>query len=221
MACSYPQVPASWPFSFNSVRTSRSSDDAAAPAASVPIAYFEELYAGGHDPFRYRSRWYERRKYALTTACLPQERYHRCFEPASSIGELTRLLASRSDEVLACDGCVTAVARAKSSLSHLPNVVVEHAVVPANLPGISFDLIVFSEFLYYLSAGDLDELMDWVAVRLTPGGDLVAVHRWHREHAQYDGFNVHHTLRSRLPFTVVAHHEDDRFVLDVLRRSGP
>jgi SAM-dependent methyltransferase len=191
------------------------------PAASAPIAYFEDLYASGHDPFRYCSRWYERRKYALTTACLPRERYQRCFEPASSIGELTKLLAARSARVLACDGCATAVTRAKSSLSHLPNVVVEHAVIPADLPGVSFDLIVFSEFLYYLSAGDLHELIDWVAVHLTPGGDLVAVHRFHPEHAEYDGFNVHHTLRSRLPLVVVVHYEDERFVLDVFHRTGP
>ena len=38
---------------------------------TVGPAYFEGMYAASPDPWGFQSRWYERRKYALTLALLP------------------------------------------------------------------------------------------------------------------------------------------------------
>ena len=42
---------------------------------SLPGSYFDGLYDADDDPWSLRSRWYEQRKYALTTAVLPKARY--------------------------------------------------------------------------------------------------------------------------------------------------
>ncbi len=49
-------------------------------------AYFDQMYAASADPWGFTSRWYEKRKYALTLAMLPRERYADAFEPGCSIG---------------------------------------------------------------------------------------------------------------------------------------
>ena len=87
----------------------RSADDAGAPDASVPREHFDVLYEGSSDPWDLRSAWYERRKYAITVAALPRERYRSGLEPGCSIGELTRLLAARCDRLLAFDFAESAV----------------------------------------------------------------------------------------------------------------
>jgi chemotaxis methyl-accepting protein methylase len=59
-------------------------------------------------------------------------------------------------------------------------VLVEQHVVPGEWPARSFDLIVFSEILYYFDDADLDRLLRLGAGALRPGGDLPSV-------AQADG----------------------------------
>ena len=39
------------------------------------------MYAESDDPWGFTSRWYERRKYAITLAMLPHEHYPDAFEP--------------------------------------------------------------------------------------------------------------------------------------------
>ena len=56
---------------------------------SRPGSYFDDLYAGAEDPWSPRTRWYEQRKYALTTAVLPRRRYAEAVEVGCSVGELT------------------------------------------------------------------------------------------------------------------------------------
>jgi hypothetical protein len=41
----------------------------------LDAAYFRERYAASPDPYGLADRWYEARKYAVTAAPLPAERY--------------------------------------------------------------------------------------------------------------------------------------------------
>ena len=59
--------------------------------------HFQELYDKSPDPYGFTTRWYERRKYAVSLALLPWARYRSGFEPGCSIGELTALLAPRCE----------------------------------------------------------------------------------------------------------------------------
>src|ERR1700742_1499218 len=71
--------------------------------ARLPDGYFDRMYAAADDPWQLESRWYERRKYAITLALLPYPRYRHAFEPGCSIGVLTDLLAQRCDHVTSTD----------------------------------------------------------------------------------------------------------------------
>ena len=182
---------------------------------NVPTDPFERLYRESGDPWGFRTSWYERRRYALTLAALPNERYERCFEPGCSIGELTAGLASRATTVVAIDPAPTAVAAAQARLAGNQGVELSVGQVPRDWPHGSFDLIVLSEIGYYFSPETLDELVRDARLSLEPGGQLVAVH-WRGESADHilDGDTVHERLREHLGRPLIAY-EEARFRLDV------
>jgi SAM-dependent methyltransferase len=197
----------------------RAAGDAAPPETSVSLDHFIGLYLAKDDPWDVATKWHDRRKYAVTVASLPRERYRRCYEPGASIGTLSRMLAERCDEVLATDSVPEAVDLARRNTADLPNVRVERAELPADLPDGRFDLVVIGDLLYYLSGDDLTATLDGLTARLEPGGDLVSVHFRDRENGgAYDGFNAHASLLATAGLEHVVHHEDEWFLLDVLRR---
>jgi trans-aconitate methyltransferase len=192
---------------------------AAAPGETFSQEHFIGLYLAKTDPWDNATSWHNRRKYAVTVAALPRERYRSAYEPGCSIGMLTRLLAERCDELLAADCVDEAVAGARETVRDLPHVRVETAMLPAGLPDATFDLIVLGDLLYYLSAADLEVLLAGLVERLEPGGDLVSVHFRNRQTGgDYDGASVHEVLAARSGLERVVHHEDEWFLLDVLRR---
>jgi SAM-dependent methyltransferase len=200
----------------------RSSGDAVPPASSVSHTHFDTLYRDSGDPWHLASAWYERRKYAITVAALPRERYRSGLEPGCSIGELTRMLAARCDRLLAFDFADAAVCTARASLSGWPNVCVERLSLPAELPDGSYDLIVVSEILYYLSAADLTNTVDGLVARLDADGDLVAVHHRAIDRCYgYDGFNVHESLAERPELKEISRFDDVDFALRVFRKQAP
>jgi SAM-dependent methyltransferase len=198
----------------------RRHGDAEPPRTTVPREHFDRLYAAKPDPWGLATEWYERRKYALTVAALPRERYRNAFEPGCSIGELTRLLAPRFDRLLAIDFAGVAVARARNAVGEFPHVRVEQIPLHAELPDDLYDLVVVSEILYYLSGEDLVHVLDGLLARLLIDGDVVAVHHRAGDRCHgYDGFNVHSALAARPELETLVHHDDESFVLDVLRRQ--
>jgi SAM-dependent methyltransferase len=179
-------------------------------------AYFDGMYAASDDPWGFTSRWYEQRKYALTLAMLPAEHYDSAFEPGCSIGVLTRQLAPRCGHLLACDGADAAVQAAAARTAGQPGVRVEQRVLPRDWPDGDFDLIVFSEFLYYFGGDLLPELLSRTVVALRPGGTLLAVH-WRHPVAEYprSGDNVHQALASQPGLARLARHQEADFVAEV------
>jgi len=187
---------------------------------TVSLDYFTGLYLAKDDPWDLATKWHDRRKYAVTVASLPREHYRSCYEPGASIGLLTRLLAPRCAEVLAVDSVDSAVEQAREIVADLPNVRVERANLPAELPDATFDLIVVGDLLYYFSEADLHVTLDGLVRRLEEGGDIVAVHFRNRgDGGAYDGFQVHEALAARPGLDRVVHHEDEWFLLDVFRRT--
>jgi SAM-dependent methyltransferase len=183
---------------------------------TLPPAYFDAMYAESPDPWGFTSRWYERRKYALTLAALPRERYRRGFEPGCSIGVLTALLADRCEQLLATDVAPAAVATATERLAPYDGVDVAELAVPHDWPMGRFDLIVLSEIGYYLSADDLELLLDRVVGSLEPGGTLLAVH-WRHPVADYPlrGDDVHDLLATSPELHRLARHEETDLLLEV------
>ena len=140
--------------------------------------YFERLYQGDPDPWRFASSAYERDKYAATIAALPARRFRRGFEVGCSIGVLTRQLAARCETLLGVDVSETALAQARARCANLSGVTVAAMAVPGAWPEGRFDLIVFSEVLYYLGVPGIREAARRTGACLEPGGVAVLVN-WH------------------------------------------
>ena len=182
--------------------------------------YFRGLYAASADPWGLAERWYEARKYALTVALLPRERYGAAFEPGCSVGVLTAQLAPRCGRLLACDAVPDAVAAARARAAGLPGVRVEQRVIPDDWPPGSFDLIVLSELLYYFDDADLGQVLGLGIGSLRPGGQILAVHWRHPapDHPR-TGDEVHEDLAAHPALARLARYRDPDFTAEVYTRA--
>jgi glycosyltransferase involved in cell wall biosynthesis len=191
-----------------------------APAAQVsyPASYFEDLYKDDPDPWGFASRWYERRKYAITMASLPREHYRRVFEPACSIGVLTESLAARCDELVASDSAQRPLDEARKRLSPHPHVRLELMEVPGQWPDGRFDLVVLSEFAYFLGDADLELLVERTMESLDADGHVIAVHYLPAGKIVQSADEVHAAFRSRPDLLNTVTHREPEFVLDVFVR---
>ncbi len=189
--------------------------------ATTLSAHFDSLFAGDADPWGCRTRWYEQRKRAVTLASLPRSRFRRAYEPGCAAGELTSELAQRCDAVIATDASAAAVERARERLRDSRNVVVSRASTPADWPGGTFDLIVVSELGYYLDDQALSTLVDRCTAALSSEGVLVACH-WRRPEPDLlrTGDAVNEAIGRRCGMSLLAHHLEKDFVLDVWSRDS-
>ncbi|MCJ0978586.1 nodulation S family protein [Rhodococcus sp. ARC_M12] len=196
--------------------------------SSLGPEYFRTVYAVKDDPFMLDSKWYERRKYALTLASLPKPHYRRALEPGCSIGVLTQQLAARCDHVVSTDvvdsaldsarrrvGDTAAVEFARWSLSD------DWSTLPASAE--MFDLIVVSEVGYYLDADDLTSAMARAVEHLEVGGTLVAAH-WRHDVDDYPlpGDRVHEIIAATPGLALLSRYLDEDVRIEVFVASdGP
>ncbi len=135
--------------------------------------YFEGLYAADPDPWKFATSDYERDKYAATLAALPDRRFASALEVGCSIGVLTGQLAGRCDNLLALDVAEGALEQARA---RNPGVQFERRAVPDEWPPGRFDLIMFSEVLYYLDAAAIRATAAKAMAAIKPGGCFLLVH---------------------------------------------
>jgi SAM-dependent methyltransferase len=140
------------------------------------------MYAHARDPWNLAARWYERRKYAITLALLPHQRYRHAFEPGCSVGVLTELLAQRCDRVTATDVAPAALDSAGRRLRAGPwhqQVTLLRQSLDEPWPAGPFDLVVLSEVCYYLQPDALRGVLDREIPRLAHRATVVAAHWRH------------------------------------------
>jgi predicted O-methyltransferase YrrM len=137
--------------------------------------HFDRLYAASDDPWGYRISAYEAGKYALTLASLQKPRYARGLEIGCSNGELSWRLALRCDRLVAVDLSERAAESARQRLSRRGNAQVQVATVPQDWPSGRYDLIIFSEVLYYLDKGEMQRLVRRVSRCLQGRGEILLV----------------------------------------------
>ncbi|MEN0138420.1 MAG: class I SAM-dependent methyltransferase [Rhodococcus sp. (in: high G+C Gram-positive bacteria)] len=191
--------------------------------SAMDPGYFESMYAESADPWGFDERWYERRKYALTLAALPRAHYRRAFEPGCSIGVLTAQLARRCDRVVATDVVPGALASARDRLRRegvADRVELCLASLVGPRPPGTFDLVVFSEVLYYLTPADLAIVLARAVDSLEEGGTLVAVH-WQHPVPEYPqtGRVVHDAIAAAEGLDLAGSYRDTDFHLDVYTRG--
>lgn len=135
---------------------------------------FDGLYSRSPDPWDYETSRYEREKYAATLKALPAARYRNAVEFGCSIGVLTAELARRCDTLTAVDVSRVAleVAKARSGTEGVHFV---RGEIPADWPDGAFDLLVFSEILYFLSAREVQSTVARALGCLEPGGHILLV----------------------------------------------
>jgi trans-aconitate methyltransferase len=155
---------------------SRPTPPAAPQIDGLNFEHFDTLYASDSDPWGYKSIWYERRRFALIAAMLNKQSYQRAFEPGCSNGTLTEVLSARCLKLLAFDGSEKAVLIAKKSTKSFPNVTIRKGEVPEDWPNGTFDLIVLSDFLYYLNPQDIAEVAEKSMSCVENGGTILAGH---------------------------------------------
>jgi SAM-dependent methyltransferase len=184
--------------------------------------YFDRLYAADPDPWSLAERWYEQRKYALSVAALPRQRYRSALEIGCSVGVLTAALAERCESLLAVDVADPAVAAARRRTGHLPAVDVQRRSVPDEWPDGRFDLVVLSEVGYYYAPDDLHRLLGHICAALEPGGTLLAVH-WRHPVEDYPlgGDEVHAVLDRDARLDATVRHLETDFLLTVYARVPP
>ena len=144
--------------------------------ATLKPEYFDSIYTADPDPWNFADSPYEQGKYALTLNAMPKPRYRSALEVGCSIGVLTRSLASRCDAVVAIDAARAPLVQAKRRCADLPGVRFEQMFVPEQWPVGVFDLILFSEIVYYLSKRDVAGLATKAGLALSPSGNIVLVH---------------------------------------------
>jgi SAM-dependent methyltransferase len=186
---------------------------------SLPDKYFDDLYADSTDPWQLGSRWYERRKYAITMALLPNERYRHAFEPGCSIGVLTEHLSARCDHVTATDIAEVALGQAairirKCGRSDAVTLLQRSFDMP--WPATDFDLVMISEVAYYFTAATLRAVLDRELPRLGPNVTVVAAH-WRHPVADYplSGDDANAVIGATAGLRRIGGYCDDDVVIDV------
>jgi SAM-dependent methyltransferase len=190
-------------------------------AQSLGRRYFDELYAGDPDPWRFATSAYERDKYLKTLAALPHPRYAAALEVGCSIGVLTRMLADRCERLLAVDISSLPLLQARRRCGDAPWVDFAEMEIPREWPGGSFDLILLSEVVYYLNRADVRILAGRLKSSLMAGGDLLLVHWLGATNYPLSGDEAADFLLSDLGSAVVKVRRDEfeHFRLDAVRRS--
>ncbi len=180
----------------------------------------DDLHQSEADPWGVDTRWYERRKRALTLAMLPRPRFVRAREVGCSVGARTAALADRCDEVVGVDGSASAVEAAQARLADAAHVDVRRALVPGDWPAGEFDLVVVSEMAYFLSPAALEGLAARIRDCLTADGVVVACHWRHDiEGWVLDGADAHARLLAELGLPEQSRYEDRDITLSLLGRD--
>ncbi len=139
---------------------------------------FEVIYRESSDPWASVNRKYryQQRKYAVLMSLLPAgRRFQSALDLGCGLGDLSRLLADRSDRVLGLDVAQSVIDRARVSHGGVPGLSFDRADIldlPRDLDG-KFDLVTIADSIYYLANLD-DDVLKVLATRvaelLAPNG---------------------------------------------------
>jgi 2-polyprenyl-3-methyl-5-hydroxy-6-metoxy-1,4-benzoquinol methylase len=189
---------------------------------SLTPAYFEALYADDADPWRFATSDYERCKYTATLVALNGHETHAAFEVGCSIGIFTRQLARRCHSLLAVDVAERALEQARRNCKGLKRVRFERMEIPAQWPAEVFDLIVFSEVLYYLSPDEIRRAGARSLVTLSPEGLILLVH-WTGQTdypCQGDEAVAHYIAACETQLSPLLKRQEPEYRLDLLVRKN-
>ena len=180
---------------------------------------FEAMYARDIDPWEFETSDYEHAKRAATIAMLGQRRFANGLEIGCSTGVLTRQLAQRCDCLLALDVAQNALNVARARLSGRTGVEFARAEVPKEWPEGTFDCIVFSELLYFLSAEEIVQVAVHTRRSLVPGGVCLLVNWTGPNELPVDGGTAVRLFEQAAGWSAQRSREQERYRLDLYTPS--
>jgi SAM-dependent methyltransferase len=202
----------------------------------VEVPDFDAVYRRDPDPWRVASSPYEQRKLEVVLACLGRPTYQLGWDTACGTGHLARRLADRCERVLATDASPVAVELTSTTCADAPGVRVAALRLPAARgevtaaelvpPPAAPDLVVLSEFLYYLDAAGRAATLELVDRTAAARAEVLAVHWRHRpDDAWLSGADTQteilRALTKRGWTRRVDHREPDFVVNTLFREPGP
>ena len=136
---------------------------------------FDDLHRKTEDPWDFATSPYEIDKRAATIAALPDRKFPAILEIGCSTGYLSQALSRKGDHVLALDVSAVAVARATARVGDGLPICFRQAELPEDWPPGAFDLIVFSEVLYFMTVEEIHRCAELAHNSLTSDGICVLV----------------------------------------------
>lgn len=182
--------------------------------------FFDHFFDDG-DPFGFDRNPEERLKFARTLEVCGDGPWGHVLEIGCAVGTFTEVLADHASDVLAIDVSQAAVDQVARRLRDRPHVRTRAMDIPAEFPDETFDLVVASDVLYYLSVDELRRCAAAVESSLSDGGAFVAVHYVPRMGSVLNGDEAHdlladqttlrHVLAERTEFGPGRTYRVDRF----------
>lgn len=154
-------------------------------------AYEDGRYGSITDPYDFAESPYEAMKYQHQMYALGGRHYQRALEIGCANGVLTDKLSRTADEVIAIDAHEVPVDAARERNAANFNVEVMQGEVPYFWPDYTFDLIVASDMMYYLTGKELVDLGAKIESSLSPGGDLLVLN-YDTGDAELDECKIYH-----------------------------
>ncbi|NVD45309.1 class I SAM-dependent DNA methyltransferase [Qipengyuania atrilutea] len=136
---------------------------------------FETLFEDDPDPWDFETSSYEREKRKHTIDSLGGRRFECALEIGCATGALTEELADISGKIIGIDIADRALAIARTRLADRANVTLIQGELPYDWPAGSFDLIMFSEVLYFLSQEEIREVSSRALQSLSDDGVCLLV----------------------------------------------
>ena len=131
----------------------------------------QALYAGGDDPWGFRTSVYEQAKFQATRDALVQPAYASALELGCGNGEFARHIAPLCAAYTGIDAVGSALDAARRAV---PEGRFEQAYLPCELPSGPHDLILLSEVLYFLDLPGIAALGGQIA-RRWPAAEVITV----------------------------------------------
>jgi LmbE family N-acetylglucosaminyl deacetylase/SAM-dependent methyltransferase len=165
------------------------------------------------DPWRLDTSEYEKRRLALTLACLGRPHYRRVLEIGCATGQLSAQLRERADSVIGMDASDMALKVARARTDTVDWLL---GAAPADIPVDDFDLIVLSEIAYFLTGPELLATLRAVRRQLRPRGEIL-IANWSAptENIPLDGPTVHNQAGAVFDLPLRARYQDADLVIQV------
>lgn len=177
---------------------------------------FDRLYSDDPDPWNVDTSSYELQKRQAALDILPNRRFSSVLDIGCGSGVLALQLSNQNGDVVAVDVSRTALKLAADRLKDKANVSFHVLEVPSEWPTGTFDLIVISEVLYFLSESEIIQTSQKAAECLADEGVCLLVNWTGHNDLPVNGEQAAALFRASSRWSTLEHNEDDTFRLDLL-----